>query len=83
LCGRGEAGAFVASGATALDGALPTNTHGGLLSEGYLHGMNTVTEAVLQIQGRCGERQLANANLGIVTSGALMDGSALILGRDR
>ena len=45
------------SGATALDGALPINTHGGLLSEGYLHGMNTVAEAVLQVQGRGGDRQ--------------------------
>ena len=83
LCGRGEAGAFVRSGATRLDGALPTNTHGGLLSEGYLHGMNTVTEAVLQIQGRGGERQVPRNEVGVVTSGALMDGSALILTRDR
>ena len=35
-------------------GDLPTNTHGGLLAEGYLHGMNTVAEAVLQLQGRAG-----------------------------
>ena len=41
----------------AWTGRLPTNTHGGLLSEGYLHGMNTVAEAVLQIQGRGGTRQ--------------------------
>jgi acetyl-CoA acetyltransferase len=82
LCGRGEAGAFVRSGATALDGALPTNTHGGLLSEGYLHGMNTVAEAALQIQGRGGDRQVPRANLAVVTSGALMDGSALVLSRD-
>ena len=34
--------------------SLPVNTHGGLLSEGYLHGMNTVAEAVLQLQGRAG-----------------------------
>ena len=54
LCGRGEAGDFLRSGATALGGQLPVNTHGGLLAEGYLHGMNTVAEAVLQIQGRCG-----------------------------
>jgi acetyl-CoA acetyltransferase len=83
LCGRGEAGAFVASGATRLDGALPTNTHGGLLSEGYLHGMNTVAEAALQIQRRGGDRQVPRPDVGIVTSGALMDGSALLLARDR
>jgi acetyl-CoA acetyltransferase len=79
LCGRGESGAFVRSGATALDGALPTNTNGGLLAEGYLHGMNTVAEAALQIMGRAGERQAARHDSCVVTSGALMDGSALIL----
>jgi acetyl-CoA acetyltransferase len=83
LCERGEAGALVRSGATALDGRLPTNTHGGLLAEGYLHGMNTVAEAVLQIQGRGGIRQVDNHEVGVVTSGALMDGSALILTADR
>ncbi len=71
------------SGATRLDGALPMNTHGGLLAEGYLHGMNTVSEAVLQIQGRAGRRQVPAHDVGIVTSGALMDGSGLILIADR
>ena len=83
LCERGESGAFVASGGTALDGALPTNTHGGLLCEGYLHGMNTVAEAVLQVQGRGGDRQAPRHEVGVVTSGALMDGSALVLTADR
>jgi acetyl-CoA acetyltransferase len=83
LCGRGEAGAFVRSGATAPAGRLPTNTHGGLLSEGYLHGMNTVSEAALQVQGRCGPRQVADNKVVAVTSGALMDGSSLILTTDR
>ena len=83
FCGRGESGAFVRSGATALDGALPVNTHGGLLSEGYLHGMNTVCEAVLQVQGRGGARQAPRHEVCAVTSGALMDGSALVLTADR
>ncbi len=83
LCGRGEAGALVRSGATALDGSLPVNTNGGLLAEGYLHGMNTVAEAVLQIQGRSGTRQVLRHDSCVVTSGALMDGSALILATDR
>ena len=83
LCERGESGAFVKSGATALDGRLPTNTHGGLLAEGYLHGMNTVAEAVLQVQGRGGPRQAPNHDVAVVTSGALMDGSALVLTRSR
>jgi acetyl-CoA acetyltransferase len=83
LVGRGEAGAFVREGNTALDGSLPMNTHGGLLCEGYLHGMNTVNEAVLQIQGRGGSRQVRNHDVCAVTSGALMDGSQLILTSDR
>jgi acetyl-CoA acetyltransferase len=83
FCGRGEAGAFVRSGATALNGSLPTNTNGGLLAEGYLHGMNSVAEAVLQVQGRCGQRQVPRHEVGVVTSGALVDGSALVLAADR
>jgi acetyl-CoA acetyltransferase len=83
LCARGESGAFVRSGATALDGRLPTNTAGGLLAEGYLHGMNTVAEAVLQVQGRGGVRQAPRHEVAVVTSGALMDGSAMILTADR
>ncbi|PXY16711.1 thiolase C-terminal domain-containing protein [Prauserella flavalba] len=83
FCERGEAGAFVRSGATAQHGQLPVNTNGGLLAEGYLHGMNTVAEAVLQIQGRGGDRQVPRHDVGVVTSGALVDGSALVLTSDR
>lgn len=83
LCGRGEAGAFIGEGHTAIDGRLPVNTHGGLLAEGYLHGMNMVTEAALQIQGRGGQRQAPRHEVGVVTSGALADGSAMILTADR
>ncbi len=78
---RGGSGDFVRSGATAPGGKLPVNTNGGLLNEGYLHGMNTVAEAVLQLQGRCGERQVVGAESAVVTSGALQDGSAMILVR--
>ncbi|WP_436776584.1 thiolase C-terminal domain-containing protein [Yinghuangia sp. YIM S09857] len=51
LCGFGEAKDFVAEGNLALDGALPTNTHGGLIGEGYIHGLNLVLEAVRQLRG--------------------------------
>jgi acetyl-CoA acetyltransferase len=81
LVGRGEAGAFIRSGNTALDGTLPVNTNGGLLCEGYLHGMNTLAEAALQIQGRGGERQVPRNGTCVVTSGGMMDGSALVLAR--
>lgn len=82
IVGRGEAGSFVRSGATDFLGQLPVNTNGGLLCEGYLHGMNTVAEAVIQIQGRAGRRQLLRHDSCVVTSGAMMDGSALVLTRD-
>jgi acetyl-CoA acetyltransferase len=81
FAGRGEAGELVRSGGTGPDGRLPTNTNGGLLCEGYLHGMNTVAEAVLQIQGRGGERQVPRHDACVVTSGGMMDGSALVLAR--
>jgi acetyl-CoA acetyltransferase len=73
LAERGGAGEFLRSG------TLPVNTNGGLLCEGYLHGMNTVAEAVLQLQGRSNGNSVENAETCVVTSGAMMDGSALIL----
>lgn len=78
---RGGSGEFVRSGATALTGELPVNTHGGLLSEGYLHGMNSLAEAVLQLRGEAGARTVVGAETALVTSGALMDGSAVVLGK--
>lgn len=83
LCERGASGEFVHSGTTGVNGKLPVNTHGGLLAEGYLHGMNTVAEAALQIQGRGGRRQVPRHEVGVITSGALMNGSALVLTADR
>jgi acetyl-CoA acetyltransferase len=83
LAERGGSGALVRSGAVEPGGRLPVNTHGGLLAEGYLHGMNTVCEAVLQVQGRGGVRQVPRHEVCVVTSGAMMDGSALILTADR
>lgn len=76
LAERGGAGAWVRAA------AVPLNTHGGLLSEGYLHGMNTVAEAALQVMGRGGDRQAPTAEVVAVTSGALMDGSAMLLTSD-
>jgi acetyl-CoA acetyltransferase len=79
---RGGSGDFVRSGETRKGGTLPTNTNGGLLAEGYLHGMNSLAEATLQLQGRCDARQVDDAGKAVVTSGGLMDGSALVLVRD-
>ena len=81
FCGRGEAGDFIRSGATGLRGSLPTNTHGGLLSEGYLHGMNTVVEAVRQLQHRGGDLQVDQPATALVCSGGRVAGSAVVLER--
>ena len=68
FCGKGEAGAFVQSGATARDGTLPVNTHGGFLCEGYVHGLNHVTEAVSQLRGQAGARQVPGAEVALSTA---------------
>ena len=69
LCGRGEAAKFVAEGGIAPGGALPTNTHGGLLS--FAHpakpgGLFMFTEAVKQLRGEAGERQVADAGSAMI-----------------
>ena len=75
FCGRGEAAGFIAAGAIDLDGRLPVNTHGGLLGEAYIHGMNTLLEGVRQVRGTAAN-QVANVEHSLVSSLS----SALILG---
>lgn len=80
--GPGESGPYVQEPDSFVHGGrMPINTHGGLLSEGYLHGLNHVTEAALQLRGQCGERQVDDAEVALVTAGAMATGSALVLGR--
>ena len=52
FCGYGEAKDFVADGHLGPTGSLPCNTNGGLIGEGYIHGLNLTTEAVRQLRGQ-------------------------------
>ncbi|MPZ86937.1 MAG: hypothetical protein GEU81_02475 [Nitriliruptorales bacterium] len=68
FCEKGEGGEFIASGALSLDGAIPTNTSGGQLSEGHVEGMLQVVEAVRQLRHEYPmERQVPNARLALVS----------------
>jgi acetyl-CoA acetyltransferase len=59
FCGHGESGPFIEDGTRiALDGEIPVNTHGGQLSAGRLHGYGYLHEAVLQLRGEAGARQV-------------------------
>ena len=79
FCKEGEGGAFVQAGHIGREGEIPVNTHGGLLSEAYIHGLNHVIEAVEQLRGEAGSRQIAGAELALTTAGAMTCGSALVL----
>jgi acetyl-CoA acetyltransferase len=68
FCAKGEGGAFVQDGRIALGGELPVTTHGGLLSAchpGLAGGMFHVIEAVRQLRGECGERQVRDARVAL------------------
>ncbi len=73
---RGAGGELFASGATAIEGRLPINTHGGLLSyaqAGASGGMHAIVEAVKQLRGEAGERQVARHDVALVhTEGGVM-----------
>jgi len=69
FCARGESGPFVADGNIRREGSLPVNTHGGNLSEVYLHGMTHVLEAVRQLRGTAAN-QIEGAEVALVVAGA-------------
>ena len=76
FCGRGEAKDFVSGGNLEPDGLLPVNTHGGLIGEAYIHGMNTMTEGVRQVRGTA-VNQVQHVQHALVSSAM----AAAILGR--
>ncbi|GAA0936618.1 thiolase C-terminal domain-containing protein [Actinocorallia libanotica] len=80
FCGIGEAKDFLDGGKNiARDGVLPLNTHGGQLSHGRTHGMGLLHEAVVQLRGEGGERQVPNARTAVVSSGGLTPSGAILL----
>jgi acetyl-CoA acetyltransferase len=88
FCEKGEAGAFVESGQTTLEGTLPMNTHGGMLSHchpGNPGAMFSLTEAVTQLRRQAGARQVTGAETALVhgQGGIMSSHATLILGRER
>lgn len=82
FCAKGESGPFVEGGTRiALDGELPLATGGGHLSAGRLHGFGHLHEVCLQLRGEAGERQVANARIGVTSAGAGPLASCLLLSR--
>jgi len=86
FCTKGEGGQFVADGRLGPGGALPTNTNGGGLS--YTHpgqyGMFLIVEAVRQLRGECGSRQVEGATVAVAhgSGGNLSTMATLVLGTE-
>lgn len=92
FCAEGEGGGFVESGATAIGGALPINTSGGLVSKGHpvgATGLSMIYELVTQLRGEAGPRQVKGAEFALQENGGGVMGfeeaacSVVILQKDR
>ena len=80
FCAPGEGGPFVADGHTRIGGRLPVNTHGGSLSEAYMHGLNHVIEAVRQVRG-VSSAQVEGAEIILSCSSVAQLASAVMLAK--
>jgi acetyl-CoA acetyltransferase len=82
FCRKGEGGPFVSSGAIGPQGKLKLNTGGGQLSSYYMWGMTPLSEAVIQVRGQGGARQVRPHDLALVSgNGGVLDHHAtLVLG---
>ncbi len=81
FCRAGESRQFVNDGNLDIDGRLPSNTHGGQLSEAYIHGVNGVNEGVRLIRGTSVNQPKKSVDHVLVTSGVGVPTSAMILGK--
>jgi acetyl-CoA acetyltransferase/uncharacterized OB-fold protein len=82
FCGIGEAKDWLDGGKRiALDGEIPVNPHGGQLSEGRTHGYGFIYEAVTQLRGEAGHRQVQDAKTAVVTSGGGTPSGVMLLRR--
>jgi len=83
FCKEGEAYQFIQDGRIALEGELPVNTFGGSLSEGRLHGMGHIAEAVFQVTGRAEKRQIPNAAAACAIDGSpMLRGSGIVVTKE-
>ena len=87
LCARGEAGKFVEDGHTSPGGKLPVSTNGAMMAQGHTGaggGVAILVEAVRQVMGKAGERQVADADIVVETAsgGVGMDFHVGVLGRE-
>jgi acetyl-CoA acetyltransferase len=80
FCERGEAKDFIKDGNLEVGGGLPNNTHGGQLSEAYIHGMNGANEGVRLIRGTSTNQPEKNDHV-LVTGGVGVPTSGMILGK--
>jgi acetyl-CoA acetyltransferase/uncharacterized OB-fold protein len=82
FCGIGEAPDFIGDGSRLTHGGdLPLNTHGGQLSAGRTHGFGFLHEAVVQLRGDGGERQVEGAQVAVLATGGGTPGGCILLRR--
>ncbi len=84
FCAKGDGGPFAASGAIGRGGRLPLNTNGGGLSYTHpgMYGLHAIVEAVRQLRGECGERQVPGCEIAVAhgNGGVLSSQATLVLG---